>query len=145
MPTDSVDDVSTIAALDDPVRRALYRHIATQPDAVNRDQAARAANISRALAAYHLDRLAESGLLEVDYRRPPGRSGPGAGRPTKLYRRSTRSVQVSFPPRNYELVAKLLLTALLLVIGVNVQRWKEQARAAGISSPATKQWQQESV
>jgi len=112
MPAHSIDDISSVAALDDPVRQALYRHIATRPEGVNRDEAARAVKISRTLAAYHLDRLAEIGLLDVEYRRPPGRSGPGAGRPAKIYRRSTRPVQVSLPPRNFELAATLLVKAV---------------------------------
>jgi predicted ArsR family transcriptional regulator len=105
------DDVGAVAALDDPVRRALYRHVAARAEGVNRDQAARAVKISRPLAAYHLDRLVEAGLLGVDYKRPPGRTGPGAGRPAKVYSRSGREVQVSFPPRNYELAAQVLLRA----------------------------------
>ena len=108
----SIDDIGAVAALDDPVRQALYRHIGTRPEGVNREEAARAVTISRTLAAYHLDRLAEIGLLEVEYRRPPGRSGPGAGRPAKIYRRSTIPVHVSLPPRNYELAATLLVEAI---------------------------------
>lgn len=110
MPGDSRDSLTSIAALEDPVRRTLYQHVARNADGVNRDQAAGFAGISRSLAAYHLDRLAEVGLLDVEYRRPPGRSGPGAGRPAKVYRRSSHPVQVSMPPRNYELLAGLLAT-----------------------------------
>lgn len=105
------DDVGAVAALDDPVRRALYRHVAARAGGVNRDQAAKAVKISRPLAAYHLDRLVDVGLLRVEYRRPPGRTGPGAGRPAKMYSRSSHEVQVSFPPRNYELAAKVLISA----------------------------------
>lgn len=105
------EDVTAAAALDDPTRRRLYEHIAMQPDAVGRDDAARAIGLARPVAAYHLDRLAEVGLLDVEYRRPNGRGGPGAGRPSKLYRRSSRRVRLSFPPSNEELVARLLLRA----------------------------------
>lgn len=104
--------MGAVAALDDPVRRALYRHVAARAEGVNRDQAARAVKISRPLAAYHLDRLVEAGLLGVEYKRPPGRTGPGAGRPAKVYSRSERAVHVSFPPRNYELAAEVLLSAV---------------------------------
>ncbi len=67
-----------------------------------------AAGIGRTLAAYHLDKLAAAGLLETAYQRPAGRGGPGAGRPAKLYRPSTRELSVSVPPRAYELLGRLL-------------------------------------
>jgi predicted ArsR family transcriptional regulator len=79
---------------------------------VGRDDAASAAGIGRALAAYHLDKLVEAGLLTATYRRQEGRSGPGAGRPAKLYRRSDREFAVTVPPREYELAARLLVRAV---------------------------------
>jgi predicted ArsR family transcriptional regulator len=83
-----------------------------QPGPVGRDEAAAAAGIGRALAVYHLDKLVESGLLTASYSRPPGRSGPGAGRPAKLYARSDREFTVTVPPREYELAARLLVQAV---------------------------------
>ena len=97
-----------IAVLDDPVRRRLYDYVAGQADGVSRAEAAEAVGIQRTLAAFHLDRLAEAGLVEVTFRRPAGRSGPGAGRPAKLYRRSAAEHQVSVPPRDYRSAAELL-------------------------------------
>ena len=79
-PLSPPDRVAALAALDDPTRRALFDLVA-RTSAVSRDAAADALGISRRDAAFHLDRLAEQGLLAVEYRRPPGRSGPGAGRP----------------------------------------------------------------
>jgi predicted ArsR family transcriptional regulator len=61
---------------------------------------------------YHLDKLVEAGLLTATYQRPPGRSGPGAGRPAKLYTRSDRVFAVTVPPREYELAARLLVQAV---------------------------------
>jgi len=78
---------------------------------VSRDDAAEAVEVSRQVAAYHLDRLADEGLLEVEFRRLSGRSGPGAGRPSKLYQRSDQVHDVSIPPRRYELAARILLDA----------------------------------
>ena len=57
--------IERLALLDDPVRRALYQHVARQPDYVGRDQAAGAIGVSRGLAAFHLDKLAEEGLLDI--------------------------------------------------------------------------------
>lgn len=104
--------IELVSLLEDPMRRALYRHVAHQPDYVGRDNAAAAVGVSRGLAAFHLDKLAEEGLLEVTFRRPAGRGGPGAGRPAKLYRRAREQFAVSLPPRDYELLAGLLAGVL---------------------------------
>lgn len=104
--------LSGLAALDDPIRRALYLHVTAAPDDVSRDEAASVVGVSRSLAGFHLDRLVAEGLLTVIFRRLSGRSGPGAGRPAKLYRRSSRQIEVSLPPRRYELAAQLLAGAL---------------------------------
>jgi predicted ArsR family transcriptional regulator len=104
--------IAGVSALRGPVRRRLYEFVCAQPEPVTRDAAAEAVGVKRSLAAFHLDKLAAAGLLEVSFRRPPGRSGPGAGRPTKRYRRSAREVQVSLPPRRYDLAADLLATAM---------------------------------
>src|SRR4029079_17932770 len=102
MPADP-SDIRAVALLDEPVRRQLYDLVAARQQAVSRDEAARGAGISRALAAFHLDRLVEAGLLAVEYRRLSGRTGPGAGRPAKLYRRAPGEISVSVPDRHYEL------------------------------------------
>jgi predicted ArsR family transcriptional regulator len=105
-------DLASLSSLDDPVRRRLYEVVTRQAGPVSRDEAASAAGIGRALAVYHLDKLVESGLLTASYQRPPGRSGPGAGRPAKLYARSDREFAVTVPPREYELAARLLVQAV---------------------------------
>jgi len=104
--------VTGIAALAEPVRRDLYRYVVAQAGPVNRDQVAAGAGVARHVAKFHLDKLVEDGLLDVGYARPPGRSGPGAGRPAKLYRRSSRELAVSLPPRDYELAGRLLARAV---------------------------------
>ena len=105
-------DLASLSTLDDPVRRRLYEVVTRQPGPVGRDEAAAAAGIGRALAVYHLDKLVESGLLAATYQRPAGRSGPGAGRPAKLYARADREFAVTVPPRSYELAARLLVQAV---------------------------------
>ncbi|MFE9095890.1 helix-turn-helix transcriptional regulator [Streptomyces sp. NPDC007264] len=105
-------DVSAVAALDEPTRRRLYDHVVRQPGPVSRDEAAAALGLARQTAAFHLDRLADESLLDVVYERRSGRTGPGAGRPAKLYKRSTKQVTVSLPERHYELAGRLLAEAL---------------------------------
>jgi predicted ArsR family transcriptional regulator len=112
MSTTDTGAVEAIALLDEPVRRDLYEWVVRQRDTVGRDEAAAALGITRALAAFHLDRLAAAGLLETEFRRLSGRTGPGAGRPAKLYRRSARDVEVSLPDRRYGLAAELFARAL---------------------------------
>jgi predicted ArsR family transcriptional regulator len=104
-------DLEAVTSLAQPVRRALYDFVAGSVEPVSRDDAAEAVEVSRQVAAYHLDRLADEGLLEVEFRRLSGRSGPGAGRPSKLYQRSDQVHDVSIPPRRYELAARILLDA----------------------------------
>jgi predicted ArsR family transcriptional regulator len=105
---DANADLGSIASLNEPQRRALYDIVVRHPAGVGRDEAARRAGISRSLAAYHLDRLVDDGLLEAEYRRLSGRTGPGAGRPAKVYRRARHDFGVTLPPRDYELAARLL-------------------------------------
>ena len=104
--------LAALSSLDDPVRRRLYEFVSGRAEPVGRDEAAGAAGIGRPLAAYHLDRLVESGLLSASYQRPAGRGGPGAGRPAKMYARSGREFSVTVPPRDYELAARLLAQAV---------------------------------
>lgn len=112
LPPDINSRLAVLASLQDPVRRALYLFVLSEDRTVSRDEAAAAVDIRRGLAAFHLDRLAEEGLLEVEYRRLTGRSGPGAGRPAKLYRPAPLDFEVSFPPRSYVLVGELLAEAV---------------------------------
>jgi predicted ArsR family transcriptional regulator len=107
-----LDPVASLSSLDDPVRRRLYEVVRERTEPVGRDEAAAAAGVGRALAIYHLDKLVEAGLLTASYQRPPGRGGPGAGRPAKLYARSDREFAVTVPPREYELAARLLAQAV---------------------------------
>jgi predicted ArsR family transcriptional regulator len=101
-------DLAAIGLLQEPVRRALYDHVVAAGVEVSRNQAAEAVGVQRGLAAFHLDKLVEAGLLEASFRRLGDRRGPGAGRPAKLYRRTTGEVAASLPPRAYQTAAHLL-------------------------------------
>lgn len=106
------DDLAAIGLLDEPVRRKLYDWVAAQPEPVGREAAARAVGVTRGLATFHLDKLAEAGLLESSYRRLTGRVGPGAGRPARVYWRASREFSVSLPDRRYARAADLFASAL---------------------------------
>jgi len=129
----SSSGLAAVSSLDDPVRARLYEVVSTSPAAIGRDDAAAAAGIGRPLAAYHLDKLVELGLLTATYHRPADRTGPGAGRPAKLYARSGREFAVTVPPREYELAACLLAAAVQSdTSGQSGAALRETARRYGI-------------
>jgi predicted ArsR family transcriptional regulator len=136
----TVDDpIGAVALLAEPTRRALYELVTAGSEPVGRDDAVAALGISRELAAFHLDRLVEAGLLETEYRRRSGRTGPGAGRPAKLYRRAGREVEVSLPSRRYDRVADLMATALDRLDGETAKATlaavaRERGIAAGVDA-----------
>jgi predicted ArsR family transcriptional regulator len=104
--------IAEIATLDQPVRRELYELLVQRDDWVSRDDAAERLGVPRSVAAFHLDKLAEARLVDVRFERPPGRSGPGAGRPAKKYRRAEHEIAVSLPDRRYDLAGALLAEAV---------------------------------
>ncbi|MGW9630977.1 helix-turn-helix transcriptional regulator [Agromyces sp. NPDC055520] len=106
------DDLVAVASIADPQRRALLEFVAQHPDPVGRDEAAAALGMARGTAAFHLDRLVEAGLLVTEFQRRNGRSGPGAGRPAKLYSPAAGEISVSVPERRYDVAAELLSRAV---------------------------------
>lgn len=104
--------IAGVAALDQPLRRDLYRLLAATDGWTTRDEAATALGVARSVAAFHLDKLADAGVVEVRFERTSGRRGPGAGRPSKLYRPSHDEVAASIPDRHYDLAGSLLATAV---------------------------------
>lgn len=108
MQPDQTNQLDQLALLADGVRRRVYRVVAARfPKPVDRDEVAEAAGVSRGLAAFHLDRLAAGGLVEISYARRSGRTGPGAGRPAKFYRRAARAITVSLPDRRFDLATRV--------------------------------------
>lgn len=138
-----MDEIGAVAVLAEPVRHRLYDAVAAASGPIGREEAARAAGVPLHSARFHLDKLVDAGLLEVSYARLGGRSGPGAGRPSKLYRRSAVEVTVSLPRRSYDLVGGVLASALerTLAGGEVAASLRDEAltrgRAVGASYDAT--------
>src|SRR5215469_683929 len=105
-------DIMAVELLAEPTRQQLYLYMRERQQPVGREEAARDTGIKPRLAAFHLDRMAEAGLLDVEYRRLSGRVGPGAGRPAKVYSLSSRSFSVEIPQTRYALAASMMATAL---------------------------------
>jgi predicted ArsR family transcriptional regulator len=102
-------NAALLGVLDDDLRRRIFLFVREQGQPVSREAVAQQVGISRKLAAFHLDKLSEKGLLDHHYARPAGRGGPGAGRPAKVYEPSELTIEVSVPQRQYELAGRLLL------------------------------------
>ena len=106
------DRVAAVGSLDEPIRRALFDHVSRSDASVSRDQAAAALGLPRSTAAFHLDRLVDEGLLSVEFKRLTGRTGPGAGRPSKLYHRAADEIAVTIPERRYDFAGQLAFAAI---------------------------------
>jgi len=126
--TQIADPVATIALLDEPTRRRVFEFASASRHAIGRDDVAVELGISRELAAFHLERLLKGGLLQAEYRRRSGRTGPGAGRPAKLYRRADVDVAVSIPTRRYDAAADVFAEGL--------DRLRDPAAIAAVSDVA---------
>lgn len=125
--------LDALASLGDPVRRRLFRFVLDGRDPMSRDEVAVGTGVSRSTAAYHLEKLAEAGLLDVRHERRTARRGPGAGRPTKLYLRPAAPVAVSVPDTEYELMAGLFAQAVEAdTSGTTRGALHDAARAAGV-------------
>ncbi|MBG0833060.1 transcriptional regulator [Planomonospora sp. ID67723] len=125
----SSDDLGAVATLHDPVRRAVYEYVISRGREVGRNEAAEAVGVQRTLAAFHLDKLVEVGLLEAGFKRLGEKTGPGSGRPAKVYRRAAGEWQVSVPARDYRTLA-LVLAEVVDLLGGD-ERAEEAARKAG--------------
>jgi predicted ArsR family transcriptional regulator len=128
------EQVTSVAALGEPIRRELYRYVVAQDGPVGREQAAAGVGVAHHVAKFHLDRLEADGLLEVEYSRPPGRSGPGAGRPAKRYRRASRDIAVNLPDRRYDLAGRVMAEAITAAAQQGIPMTgalRDAARAAG--------------
>lgn len=124
--------IERLALLEDELRRRIYQYLRRAGRPVTREEVADETGISRRLAAFHLEKLLEEGLLESHYARPPGRGGPGAGRSAKYYEPSDVELSVSVPERHYDLAGALLVDA------IRTETAKETAQEATLRVSAAK-------
>ncbi|WAJ35121.1 helix-turn-helix domain-containing protein [Arthrobacter sp. FX8] len=106
------DRIAAVASLTDAKRLHLFELVASSPRPLGRDDVAEAAGMARSTVSFHLDRLVQDGLLAVEFHKPAGRTGPGSGRPAKMYRTVGSEIGASVPDRNYDLAGELMATAI---------------------------------
>ncbi|HET8607363.1 MAG TPA: hypothetical protein VFL66_10085 [Gaiellaceae bacterium] len=127
-----------LTAVADPDLREALLYARGRADAFTADDAAAALGVHRNVARARLDRLADAGLLEVARARRSGRSGPGAGRPAKIYSVAPETEAIQFPDRRYEALFGLMLDRLphreLRRVGERFGR--ELAETAGLAQAA---------
>jgi len=126
-----VSSWQAVAVLVDPVRRALFDHVRRQGKAIGREEAADAIGVSRHLAAFHLDKLVEAGLLGARYEAPADRPR-GRGRTPKVYE-AISSIDLTVPPRRYELLASVLASVVASSPDDLHSAALEEARTRGIA------------
>jgi predicted ArsR family transcriptional regulator len=107
---DLEETILQLCVLDDPARRAAYLAVRTAGRPVTRAEVADEVGISVRLAAFHLEKLLSEGFLEATY--GSDEKPAGVGHPAKRYRSSGLELEVSIPPRRYDLAAEILAEAL---------------------------------
>jgi predicted ArsR family transcriptional regulator len=110
MGRDAERALESVAVLGDNVRRSMYGFVRAARRPVSRDEVGAAAGTSRNLAAFHLDKLVDRGLLRATFEGAGNRRG--AGRPAKLYQPAVEDVAVSLPERRYQLLGEILVSAV---------------------------------
>jgi predicted ArsR family transcriptional regulator len=120
--------IRAVAALDDPLRRGMFRFIRLSHQPVTRETAAASVGISRKLAAFHLDKLVEAGVLRAHYE--PVGGVRKVGRTPKVYEATDTDINIHIPPRQHELLADILLEAVLTE-GTGEGGLQAAARVAG--------------
>jgi predicted ArsR family transcriptional regulator len=88
----------------------MYVFIRQARRPISRDEAAGAVGISRKLAAFHLDKLVEAGVLNARYESLSGIRK--VGRTPKVYEPSKSDIRVNIPQRRHDILAGILLDAV---------------------------------
>lgn len=118
--TSAAPPLAAVAALADQLRRRLYEFVRRAQRPITREEAAASVGISRKLAAFHLDKLVEVGLLRAHYE--PVGGVRKVGRTPKVYEPSNLEIQLSIPQRLHDLLADILVDAVLSEAGDETAR-----------------------
>jgi predicted ArsR family transcriptional regulator len=126
-PTEFSSAVTAItSAFGDPTRREIYLfvHERSEEDGtgVTAAEVAEQFALHPNVARHHLDKLAGGGYVEV----ATGRSGAGAGRPSKRYRVTSPEMTLEVPVRHDDLLVTLLGKALSLLPAADAEAMAEE-------------------
>lgn len=94
--------------LADPTRYYIYQYITEQHREVTVQEIAGQFGIHPNVARLHLSKLEDVSMLVSDTKK----SGTGGGRPSRLYRLSDEVIQLHFPYRDYQLLAKIAFESM---------------------------------
>jgi len=114
-------------ALGDSTRRQIYLHIYQDSKSITTADVAKHFNIHPNVARHHLEKLLQTGFLTIDTTRVREKSG--AGRPSKLYRASTKQALHPAPSQKDRLLIELLLATLT---GIPTEDAEHLAEEAGV-------------
>ncbi len=104
--------MNVLDVIGDPELRETLLVVRRRPRASSIREVADATGVHRNVARRRLERLAAAGLLTASFERPPGRTGPGAGRPAKVYSPAPETTAIEFPERRYPELVGLLVDAV---------------------------------
>jgi predicted ArsR family transcriptional regulator len=104
------DALDRLCVLEDPIRRAVYRAVREAGQPVTRVEAGEHAGISTRLATFHLEKLVDEGFVAATFER--AEDAPSVGRPAKRYSTTDLELEVSIPPRRYDIAADILASIL---------------------------------
>jgi predicted ArsR family transcriptional regulator len=131
------ETIVRLCVLDDPARWAAYVAVRTAGRPLTRADVADEVGISARLAAFHLEKLLSEGFLEATYERDE--LSTGVGHPAKRYRPTSLELEVSIPPRRYDLAAEILAEVLEadssdLPLESQAQEHRDQAEAGRLEA-----------
>src|SRR2546427_12908614 len=95
--------------LAEPGARDVLAFVRSRQEPPTAAEVANGLALSRSVARWRLERLAESGLLRPAFVNRTGRHGPGSGRPAKTYEVVPETAALEVPRRRYERLLRFLL------------------------------------
>ncbi|ACU71554.1 putative transcriptional regulator [Catenulispora acidiphila DSM 44928] len=116
--------VESVAVLTDGQRRRVFGFVRRARRPVTREEVAADSGVSVKLAAFHLDKLVEAGLLRTRYETPAGVRK--VGRRPKVYEPTGTDIHISIPERRPDVIAEILIDAVL------TEHQEGSARAAAL-------------